>query len=222
MLVRCDLTVRSVMPRSRAMCLFATPVPTNNRTCFSLAVSVGCGGVSRWASSSARAAFGSSGDSPRAAARIPLSNSSAPACLSRYPVAPARSASRILRLSENEVSTTTCVEGNEALIWRVASMPSMIGIDRSISTTSGSCVRVVSTADAPSATEPITSMSSAVDNNFSSPFRITMWSSAIRTRIMAVVSRRSWSFLDLLQRCFPVSTGRGVSLHHRRRDHGVP
>ena len=81
--------------------------------------------------------------------------------LSRKPDAPARSAPNTYSSSSNVVSTTMRVPAarGRAVIRRVASRPSMRGIRMSISTTSGRARRASSTASAPSAASPTTSMS---------------------------------------------------------------
>ncbi len=54
----------------------------------------------------------------------------------------------------------------------------------SISTTSGFSARATVTASAPSATSPITVMSSSAFSNERNPARTNAWSSASSTRIM--------------------------------------
>ena len=75
--------------------------------------------------------------------------------------------------SLNDVSTSTCVSGVVARIRVVASMPSIRGIDRSISTTSGrrSAARV--TASSPSAASPAIRRSSVVCRSCANPRRTT-------------------------------------------------
>ena len=84
--VRCALTVRSLMPSRRAICLLARPLPHQAQH-FGLPLGqvdvspLGCclvRAVSSW-----RAARGCNGDSPRAAARTPSSRSSGSVSLSR-------------------------------------------------------------------------------------------------------------------------------------------
>ena len=86
-------------------------------------------------------------------------------------MAPAPSASMMRRLSENEVSTTTCASGLSATMRLVASMPSSTGMERSMSTTSGRSRAATATASSPSDTIATTSMSGAVDRSCSSPPR---------------------------------------------------
>ncbi len=57
--------------------------------------------------------------------------------LSRKPLAPARSAAKTYSSRSNVVRISVCTPQASAVIWRVASMPSMTGIRTSISTTSG-------------------------------------------------------------------------------------
>src|SRR3954463_15189476 len=87
--------------------------------------------------------------------------------------------------SENDVSTTTTASGSSERTRLIASMPSTLGIERSIRTTSGWCSRHSSTASAPSAAVPTTSRSSAVASSWETPVRTTAWSSASRILIMA-------------------------------------
>ena len=81
-LVRCALTVRSLISSCRAICLLARPSRTSCSTSTSRAVSCGRPPAER-APNSALAALGWMGDSPRATARTPLSTSSGSASLSR-------------------------------------------------------------------------------------------------------------------------------------------
>ena len=92
-LVRCAFTVRSAMPRVRAICLLASPSATSTSTSFSRPDSTDTGAGRARPASRTRAARGSSGDSPRAAARTAPTSPSGSASLSRYPIAPASSAS---------------------------------------------------------------------------------------------------------------------------------
>jgi glucose-1-phosphate adenylyltransferase len=68
----------------------------------------------------------------------------------------------------------------------VFSMPSMLGINRSIRTTSGSRRRAIATPSDPSAASPTTSMSSWRSRKTRRPVRTTEWSSTMRTRIGVV------------------------------------
>src|SRR2546423_5722999 len=104
-------------------------------------------------------------------------------------MAPASSASRMRSRSENEVSTTMRASGFCARTRPIASMPSMLGIERSMRVTSGRSARAIVTASAPSDAAPTTSMSSTVASSWVSPERTTAWSSASRTRIMAPPER---------------------------------
>ena len=82
--VRCALTVRSLIPSRRAICLFASPARTSASTSVSRLVScTAAADVSLRAVSSWRATFGWIGDSPRLTARTPSRTSSGSASLSR-------------------------------------------------------------------------------------------------------------------------------------------
>ena len=82
-LVRWDLTVFSLIPSRRAISLFGAPSATSASTSRSRFVSSSPGRRSARTARRAEAAFGESGDSPRAAARIPEMSSSGSASLSR-------------------------------------------------------------------------------------------------------------------------------------------
>ena len=86
--------------------------------------------------------------------------------------------------SMNEVMVTISVSGRSALIRPMAVMPSMFGIIRSISTTSGSRRRATATPSEPSEASPTTSMSGWRSRKTFRPVRTTEWSSTIRTRMM--------------------------------------
>ena len=81
--VRCALTVRSVMPSRRAICLLARPSRTSASTSRSRGVRSGMSAEGRRVTSSSRAARGWIGDSPRATARMPSRMSSGSASFSR-------------------------------------------------------------------------------------------------------------------------------------------
>ena len=85
--------------------------------------------------------------------------------------------------SMNEVIVTISVSGRSALMRPMAVMPSMFGISRSISTTSGSSRRAIATPSEPSAASPTTSMSACRSKNILRPIRTTEWSSTMSTRI---------------------------------------
>src|ERR1019366_1782041 len=123
-----------------------------------------------------------------AAVRTALISSSVGGSLRRYPTAPERSASLTRSLPEKEVSMSTLVSGHERRRKRVASMPSMFGIDRSMRTTSGECLRLRVPASTPSEASPITSMSSVRWKMSASPRRTTGWSSTMRRRILLALA----------------------------------
>ena len=126
---------------------------------------------------------GASSALPAATVRTAATSSSAGACLSRKPLAPARRASNRYSSRSNVVTMTTRASGVAATIRRVASSPSIPGIWTSISTTSGVRQRTSSTAAAPSAASPTTSMSGSASRISRSPERTIAWSSARTTRI---------------------------------------
>src|SRR5688500_2447819 len=88
----------------------------------------------------------------------------------------------------NDVIVTISVSGRSALIRPIAVTPSMVGISRSINTTSGSRRRAIATPSEPSAASPTTSMSGCRSRNTLSPVRTTAWSSTMSTRIGAASS----------------------------------
>ena len=75
--------------------------------------------------------------SPCAVRATASSSSAREADFTRYPVAPAFTASRTSACSPLADSTSTRTRGSAATIWRVASTPSTPGIWRSVSTTWG-------------------------------------------------------------------------------------
>src|SRR6476660_995712 len=81
------------------------------------------------------------------------------------------------------VIVTISVSGRSALIRPMAVTPSMFGIRRSISTTSGSSRRAIATPSLPSAASPTTVMSSWRSKKTRRPIRTTEWSSTMSTRI---------------------------------------
>jgi hypothetical protein len=89
-----------------------------------------------------------------------------------------------------EVIVTISHSGISALIRPIAVMPSMLGISRSMRTTSGFSRRAIATPSEPSDASPTTSMSSSMSKKVRSPIRTTWWSSTSRTRIGAVASAK--------------------------------
>ena len=79
-------------------------------------------------------------------------------------------ASRVLSMSSCMVSTATRTLGASSRMRRVASMPSITGIDRSISTTWGCRARASATASSPEDASP-TTLSPADSNDLRSPSR---------------------------------------------------
>ena len=77
------MTVFSLIPSSRAICLLALPLASALRTSRSRGVSSAAGRCSVRAVSTAEAALGANGASPAAAARTPRMSSSGSASLSR-------------------------------------------------------------------------------------------------------------------------------------------
>ena len=104
--------------------------------------------------------------------------------LRRNPLAPAWSAWNRYSSRSKVVRMSTCAPGSAATIRRVASIPSMPGIRTSMSTTSGRRQRTSSTAPAPSAASPTTSISASLSSIIRNPERTIAWSSAITTRII--------------------------------------
>src|SRR5215217_7510274 len=73
---------------------------------------------------------------------------------------------------------------------RVASMPSMRGMRRSMSTTSAARATARRTASSPSAAAPTTSMPGSSPSSICKPSRTTRWSSARTTRIGSASTAR--------------------------------
>src|SRR5262245_40158990 len=107
----------------------------------------------------------------------------------------------------NEVIVTISVSVRSALMRAIAVMPSMFGIRRSISTTSGSSRRAIATPSEPSDASPTTSMSSWRSKKVRSPVRTTAWSSTRSTRILELSSTSSPA--AGLPRCGAVRIGDG-------------
>ncbi|CAM5722155.1 hypothetical protein SCALM49S_03231 [Streptomyces californicus] len=106
----------------------------------------------------------------------------------RKPDAPARNDWTTYSSTSNVVSMTTRTadSSGSALIMRVAASPSVPGIRMSMSTTSGGrSARASSTARAPSAASPTTTMSGSESTGTRNALRRQGWSSASSTRIGA-------------------------------------
>ena len=110
-------------------------------------------------------------DWPPCTARTTSATSSSGMSLSRYPLAPARIASKRSSSSSLIVSMTIFELGATSFIARHASMPLLLGIRMSIRTTSGSDSPAFSTASVPSLASPTSSMSSSAARTISSPRR---------------------------------------------------
>ena len=132
-----------------------------------------------------RVTAGASSASPLATARIPATSCSGGTSLSRNPLAPARRASYRYSSMSKVVSMTTF---DSVPSWpssrRVASIPSMVGIRTSISTTCGRSRSASVTASSPFDASPTTSMSSCASRIMRKPARTSAWSSTISTRTL--------------------------------------
>ena len=78
-----------------------------------------------------------------------------------------------------DVSRAIFVRGDFAWMAAVASVPSILGIIRSISTMSGSRRRTPLIVDSPSSASPTTVKSSSASSSAASPIRTMAWSSAM-------------------------------------------
>src|SRR5688572_24927813 len=106
---------------------------------------------------------------------------------SSAPAAIASAREYVPSLSKYELRNNTGV-GWRAMMRRVASMPSIPGIIRSIMTRSGRSVAVISTASAPVDATPITRISGSELSSEVSTSRVTAESSTTRTRTGALFS----------------------------------
>src|SRR6266508_5806080 len=88
------------------------------------------------------------------------------------------------------VRTRIRVCGSASRIWRVASKPESLGIERSITTTSGLVSSALRVASAPSPASPTTSIPSLSRRIRTIPSRTIVWSSATSTRTGSLVSIR--------------------------------
>src|SRR5262249_24724177 len=98
--------------------------------------------------------------------------------------------------SNTVVRATTSVSGSSRRITCVAVIPSIAGMSRSMSTTSGCDSCATRTASAPSWASPTTSNSGSSVRNVRSPCRTTAWSSAMRMRMAIALDlrhARSWN-----------------------------
>src|SRR5215207_8919771 len=98
-------------------------------------------------------------------------------------MAPALTAPVTEAPSRTLVKAMTSTSGSSVRMVLVDSRPSMTGIRRSISTTSGLSSRAIAKASWPSWASPTTWMSGSRERNMRSPWRTTPWSSVIRTLI---------------------------------------
>src|SRR5919107_1817108 len=127
--------------------------------------------------------FGPKIASPLTTPLIALSISALDAPLSRYPRAPACRAAKIESSSSCMLMTTMLMCGLVWRIRRVASMPLILGMFRSIRITSGCSSAASEMVSFPSVTSPTTSRSGAERSNALKPSRKWSWSSAISTRV---------------------------------------
>ena len=157
---------------------------------------------------SRRVTLGDRSASPLATTRTARTSSAGSVCLTRKPLAPARSASNTYSSSSKVVrmTTRTPVSRPSPAISCVACSPSRPGIRMSISTTSGVSSRTSRTAAAPSAAWPTTSMPSWASSRAANPARTRAWSSASSTRIIAAPAA-----------LFPAAGGPGPRTPHPAR-----
>ena len=99
-----------------------------------------------------------------------------------YPLAPTLRAWMTLLSASKVVRIMTFTSGCSATMFRVASMPSMFGIRRSISTMSGLMLETFWTASKPSAASPTTFTRSSPSSRRARPERKSVWSSTMSTR----------------------------------------
>ena len=171
--VRCALTVRSLIPSRRAICLLARPCRTSAEHLASPA-GVSCdraAGVVRRAPSSCRAARGWIGDSPRLTARMPVEHVLGLGVLEqvahRAGVERGRRSARCRRTTS---APATSAPSSSARIGRVAATPSMPGhLQVHQHDVGPQSARTTSSASAPSPAWPTTSMSPAPASSCSSP-----------------------------------------------------
>ena len=86
--------------------------------------------------------------------------------------------------------TRTLADCGEAVIWRVASMPSSTGIRTSMRMTSGFAARATATASAPLAASPTTEKPGVAAMMPQKPTLTSAWSSATATEIVTAGLRR--------------------------------
>ena len=110
---------------------------------------------------------------PAATARRAGMRCSRVAFFSRYPLAPALSDLWISSSPSKVVSIRIRASGKRSRISRVAVIPSLTGMRRSISVRSGRSSWKSSTARAPSAASPITCKSGSVSTSAAKPIRTT-------------------------------------------------
>src|SRR3990172_5021907 len=108
-------------------------------------------------------------------------------------MAPAFTAPTTEESSRTLVRAMTSVSGSSPRIASVAATPSITGISRSIRITSGRSSLALLSACAPSSASPTTSSSESSARNIRKPWRTTLWSSAIRTRIVTERPRSHYS-----------------------------
>ena len=121
---------------------------------------------------------------PDAIVLIETTSSEKSAFFISAPDAPASIAWEMPSAVPNDVSRRIFVSGRAFMISTVAAVPSLPGITRSITITSGFSARALEMAVSPFSASPTTSMSGSVSRSDASPMRTMAWSSAIRTLIV--------------------------------------
>src|SRR3954454_17739211 len=140
---------------------------------------------------------------PSAARRIASRSSSSAASLSTKPSAPACSAWRAKAGSSCIVSTTMAVSGTASRTRGMASRPLPPGMLRSSTSTLGRCARVSRSASGTVPASAITCRPSSLSISSRSPWRTTVWSSAISTVVWSRSARSA-----LIHRVFHVDDHR--------------
>ncbi len=96
------------------------------------------------------------------------------------------SRSKVVRMMTRVGRVPSAAPDSNAVMRRVASMPSMPGMRTSISTTSGCNDSATRTASAPSRACPTTCISCWEPITIAKPARTSSWSSAMTTRIRCI------------------------------------
>ncbi|RUP63786.1 hypothetical protein SSPNP10_32150 [Streptomyces sp. NP10] len=230
MRVTCVFTVDSARWRRAAISVLDQPCPITVRISRSRSVRAmmrgsemarAPGTTGRWwtyASRSRRVSVGATTASPTATARMPARSSSGRASLTRKPLAPARRPSYAYSSRSNVVTIRMRVRAPDAMMRRVASMPSRPGMRMSISTTSGWWRATRWTASVPLPASPTTVMSSWLSSSMRNPKRCIGWSSAISTVVTGACPPGEGGAVPAI-RCVPVS---GPLRECRRTGQRVP